>query len=383
MTSKSQKIRLYFIDNLRILLIVLLVMHHLAITYGALGTWPYREGYPDDLTSIVFMVFTTVNQAFFLGLFFMISGYFTPGSYDRKGPWTFFKDRLIRLGIPLLFYILVIDPLIYYGISTRVHGSQMSFWQHYRALFQSYQGLGVGPLWFVEALLIFNLGYMLWRLLAKSAAKPAPAEGKTPGSIAIAVFAFLLGVVTFVVRIWLPTDWNFQLLGLPLPSFPQYIALFVIGIVASRQNWLQRLPDAMGKVWLWILLGLIFVLFPVVLVLGGALEGNVDAYEGGLHWQSFAYSFAEQFICMGMIITLLVWFRRRFNQQGALAKALAASSYAAYVIHAPVLVFLALALRGLDLYLLLKFALVAPVAIVLCFLLGYLLRQIPLVNRVL
>ncbi len=40
-----------------------------------------------------------------MGCLFLISGYFTPGSYDRKGPKRFPKDRLLHLGIPLLVFL--------------------------------------------------------------------------------------------------------------------------------------------------------------------------------------------------------------------------------------------------------------------------------------
>jgi hypothetical protein len=53
------------------------------------------------------------------------------------------------------------------------------------------------------------------------------------------------------------------------------------------------------------------------------------------------------------------------------------------IVQAPVLVFLALGLSGLDLPLLLKFALVSPVAVSLCFLIAYLLRKLPKANTVL
>jgi peptidoglycan/LPS O-acetylase OafA/YrhL len=67
------RVRLYFVDNLRILLITLVVLHHLAITYGHTGGWYYYEGQPDELTTILIAIFTTINQAFFMGFFFMIS----------------------------------------------------------------------------------------------------------------------------------------------------------------------------------------------------------------------------------------------------------------------------------------------------------------------
>ncbi len=103
---------MFFVDNLRILLTILVISHHISITYGAPGSWYHREGVPDMLSAIILTLFVAVNQAFFMGFFFMISGYFVPGSYDRKGGGKFLKDRLMRLGIPLVFYMVVIDPLL-------------------------------------------------------------------------------------------------------------------------------------------------------------------------------------------------------------------------------------------------------------------------------
>jgi surface polysaccharide O-acyltransferase-like enzyme len=168
-----------------------------------------------------------------------------------------------------------------------------------------------------------------------------------------------------------------------LAYVPQYIALFFVGVVAYRGDWFQRISVAAAKWWLRIVLLLVLVVFPVLFALFGVLEGNTDAVTGGLTWQSFAFSIWEEFICVGFIVILLVWFRQRFNRQGALAKAMSDSTFAVYFVHAPVLVLLALSLRALSLYPLLKWVLVSPVAIALCFVIAYLLKRLPLVRRVL
>ena len=380
--EKPRKTRLFFIDNLRIFLISLIVLHHLSITYGHAGMWYYLEGRPDDITRLIVTLFTAVNQAYFLGFFYLISGYFTPGSYDRKGTWPFLKDRLIRLGIPLLFYIVFIDPIVEYAVVSRLGSIPISFGQFLGQYFGNYRSLGTGPLWFIEALLIFTFFYVAWRLLVKPSVTPPQRDGKPPSNLAIATFALLLAVVTFVVRIWLPIGWSFELLNLQLPYFPQYIALFVVGIIAYRQNWFLGIPTTTGKVWLGIAIVLI-VLLPVMFVLGGALEGNTDPFLGGIHWQSFVLSVWEQFLCMGMVVGLLVLFRERLNHQGKVAKDMAASSYTVFLIHAPVIVFLALALRGVTLHPLLKFVLVAPLALSLCFILAHYIRKLPLARDIL
>ena len=51
-----------------------------------------------------------------MGLFFLISGYFVPRAYDRKGATAFLKDRFRRLGIPLLLFgLLVTGPMLYFS----------------------------------------------------------------------------------------------------------------------------------------------------------------------------------------------------------------------------------------------------------------------------
>src|SRR5271157_4133423 len=103
--SAAKSSRLFFVDHLRAFLIILVIMHHLAITYGASGSFYYHDT-TNTLTALLLTILVTIDQAFFMGLFFLISAYFTPGAYDRKGTGPFLRDRLLRLGIPLLIYDL-------------------------------------------------------------------------------------------------------------------------------------------------------------------------------------------------------------------------------------------------------------------------------------
>lgn len=108
--SRSQ--RTYFIDRLRVVLTALVVIHHTAITYGGSGGWFYREvsdaGTP---SSLLLTVLCAVNQAFFMGMFFLFAGYFTPAALQRKGARQFVQERLVRLGIPLLVFGFLLGPL--------------------------------------------------------------------------------------------------------------------------------------------------------------------------------------------------------------------------------------------------------------------------------
>lgn len=105
--------RIGYLDNIRVFLTALVVLHHFAITYGAPGWWFYVEQPVDGLTGAILFPFVAINQAYFMGFFFLLSAYLLPGSLKRKGRRRFVADRLLRLGVPLVVYFLFLNPLVF------------------------------------------------------------------------------------------------------------------------------------------------------------------------------------------------------------------------------------------------------------------------------
>jgi fucose 4-O-acetylase-like acetyltransferase len=377
-------VRLAFIDNIRILLVILVVLHHLAVTYGGEGSWYYYEGQADTITAVVLTLFVAVNQAFFMGFYFLIAAYFLPRSLEAKGSKQFLKDRFLRLGIPLAFQLLVIAPLLSYSLAVSAWGFDGSPWTYLGNYVRQYRGLDTGTLWFVEALLIFSIAYALWGGLTRPAAREVRRQGVPPGNLAIAAFALAAGLISFVVRIWLPVGWFFAPLDFQFPHFPQYISLFVVGAIAYRRGWLSAISEdtARGRLWGRIVAFLIAIA-PVLFVAGGALQGSTAAFRGGIHWQALTYALWEQFLCVGMVISLLVTFCQRHDHQGELARTLSASAYAVYILHAPILVFVSLGLRSMELHSLVKFALASLISLPICFVVGGVVSRLPVAERIL
>jgi hypothetical protein len=376
--------RLLFVDNIRVFLTILVILHHLMITYAGTGSWYYSEGRQDDITRFLGSWFCSVNQAYFMGLFLLISAYFVPGSYDRKGPGRFLKDRLIRLGIPLAVYSWLLHPLFVYVGLTLAFGLNMPVWGFFRTEYFTTYGqplIGAGPLWFVETLLIFSLVYVVWRFLVRARPVPLVVETPFPWHGAIARFALLLGVAGFLVRVvFVRDEYFFQPLNLQFPFFAQYIALFIVGLVAYRRNWFLGLPDNTGRLWLAI--AVLLVLAWPAIDLPAAMQGLVA--KGGWHWQSLVSAVWESFLCVSMCIGLIYAFRRYLNGTGKLARFLVPNAYIAYIIHALVITTVALIARDLlPLYPLLKWFVMALVSVPLCFGLGALIRKIPYTDRVL
>jgi len=377
------KSRLLYIDNLRTLMIVMVILVHLSVTYGGEGSWYYKEGRTDLPTTIVLTIHNAISQSFFMGLLFLLSAYFTAASLDHKGPGPFLRDRFLRLGIPLLIFEFLIQPFLIYvlvkGGVTDLRRPFVDWLTSYYARFH----LGSGPLWFVEVLLIFSVLYVAWRAICKRVPATQGNSNHFPGMLSILSFAILLGVLSFVVRLRFTVNGAFGPLNLQLAFFVQYMAMFIVGAIAYRRDWRQRLPAAMARPCFLLAAFLVVVGLSLLFILGGAASGQNERYLGGPYWQAFAYAMWEQLFALAMMVGLIVLFRERFNRQGPVTQAAAASSYTVYIIHAPIIILFALAVRGLHLYPLLKFAVAAIVTIPITFVIANVLRQLPLARRIL
>jgi len=84
-TEPAVKVREDYFDNLKVFLTVVVVMHHTVCAF--VGTsWFYAIGQFDGNSFKSFGFATLLlNQSYFMSLFFLISGYFIPPSYDKKG----------------------------------------------------------------------------------------------------------------------------------------------------------------------------------------------------------------------------------------------------------------------------------------------------------
>jgi glucan biosynthesis protein C len=388
--------RLFFIDHLRAALAMLVVLHHVALVYGAsLLTFYYIEppfssaGVIDALAYLVLLVFVLFNQGWFMGAFFLLAGYFAPGSYDRKGPGSFLKARLLRLGIPLILFIFVLSPISsigYYLMPATMTGITTPLtWQAYPRF------IGLGPLWFVAMLLIFSFGYAAWRMLMGNRTSSSMSKSLPPSYLGVGIFVLALALVGYLIRMIVPLGEGVSLfvdfLHFPTIAYlPQYLGFFVVGAVASRRDWFRTLPRSMGVV------GFVAAVVAGVFLFPLAFSGHLFSLEltpavtnafGSGHWQSAIYALWDSIFAVGMCLGLITLFRRFFSGQGRFGRFLSQQGYAVYIIHIPIVVFLAYALRGIKLAPLLKFGMAAVIIVPACFVVAYIVRKIPGVSRIL
>lgn len=388
--------RLAWLDNLRIALTVLVVVHHAAQPYGPADWW-YVEGQPRNQA---LATLSAVDGTFFMSLFFFVSAVFVPGSYGRRGGWSFMKGRLLRLGVPVLVGALTIVP-----------GLMYAYYVHYRAyppipfgryFTDVYLGLGdrpsdwtgpswpdlqFGHLWFIQNLLAYSLLYVMCRRTAQLLRRRdgnrvhahAHADGSAPGHRALLLLTAGIAVATFLVRLRYPLDtWIpvLDFLQVEPARLPQYAVFFTLGILAHRHDWLRRFNARTG--WLWLSGGLAGV---GLLSLVGADASWFGA--GGPDGPSALWATYESALCVALCVGLLTLFREVVTGSGQLSKELTACAYAVYIIHLPLVVALQHYLTGRGLSAATAWAVVSVIGVSTAFLLAAGIRRLPLLRRVL
>lgn len=375
---QPEKRRLFYVDNLRIFLTALVICHHVGNTYSVSGMWYYREPQPQgSISPLVLTMFLAVNQSFFMSLFFTVSAFFTPMSYERKGPALFLKDRLLRLGVPLVAYFFVLNPSLEY-IIYRFKGETQAGYFNFMAA-NIIRESGTGPLWFVMTLLIFAIAFVAIRVVAperngEKSARPLPKN------IHVAGFILCIGLFTFLVRIWYPVGRT--IFDLQLAYFPLYICMYIFGVWACRFSWFDELSRRQANQWFGASVGVI-ALMPVTMMLGGAFTGGTDVFLGGMSWQAYVYAGAEPVLCIGVSMKLLTLFRDRLNTENWLTRRMAKSAYTAYIIHPYFVVCSTFLVANVSLDPLLKFLVASPLAVSSCFLVSDVVRRAPLLRRIL
>jgi fucose 4-O-acetylase-like acetyltransferase len=381
----SREGRSQYLDVVKLLLTILVVGVHAAITYGAAGSWFFDDPVGNFPTSAALTFFNIYCQSFFMGLFFFISGLFTPRSIERKGPARFVLDRLVRLGIPLVVFFFIINPLTEYA---GYHADHPSFGLGLYLLmsFRGLRGMGTGPLWFVQALLGFSilaaLVAAIFPVIACRASQAAAPRPLRPARTYLALLSMGLGVgvISFIVRQRFPLMTAVS--NLQLGFFTQYIVYFVLGMAAGRRGFLERLTELSPRPWYWSSLGCVLLL-PVLLMVGGAFDNGLDAYTTGLRWQALAYALWEQATAVVFSMALLLFARRRLNSLGPVLRVASRNAYVVYVFHAPVIVWIAYAWLRLQLPPAVKWVMLAVAGVTATVLLGELvLKRIPGVRRV-
>lgn len=366
--------RLAYLDNVRVLLTFLVVALHAALAYGNIGLWPNWQEPDSELAALPLDIFMALNQSFFMGFFFLLSGFLAPGSVDRKEPGGWARDRLKRLGLPFLGFVVLLRPL--YTLPTfleQAPADRPPYWRFYLTRWD------IGPAWFLEVLLVFALVYALVRhLTPRTSGVAAPRESPLRG-VQILCFVAALAVAYYLWGLVIGSRVYIPVIGLPSPGYlPQYVALFVIGILAYRRGWLRALPHRAGLLGTGLVVGSF-----LPMALGGYRTLDQGNPLPAAHPAQLAADLWDAMFAVGVILVLLRVFQKFFDGATPAGRFLSRNAFAVYLLHAPVIVGLVALLRPFAAAPFAMFLLTFVLAAALSWALAALVRLIPAVRAVL
>jgi hypothetical protein len=381
-------------DNLRFALTILVIFHHTAIAYGGEGNWPYKSCHHSR--SMVLLAANGLAQSFFMGTFFFMSGIFSRMALLRKGPKEFVKDKLLRLALPALVYTLAAEPIQNATLELLLHGRTPSFadiGSHFRT-FQSSPGIK-GPVWYLALLCTFDFLYataVTLHVIARAlqgttnhqgaAFDPAGKMHMTRlienfGTCACILGIFVCGIVSFLVRLYIPTTYEFRLLNLRVAYVPQYICLYVLGL-NIEPNRINLLPGQSAQFIVAVIVG------AIALFIGWGDSGRrhlaLTDFSGGLNSAAAAYAILNEFVGYIILATAYHKFRRRCNASwGALTNL----SYTIFLVHAPISVAVEAAVNDWVVGGVTKTIVIGIANSICSAIAGWLLRQLPGMAKIL
>jgi surface polysaccharide O-acyltransferase-like enzyme len=361
----SKPNRVFYIENLRAFVIVLVIIHHVAMIYSRIAPFYYTEDQAvTQVSESFFFTLILFQQSYFMGLMFLLAGFFTHGSLERKGFVNFIKDRFKRLVIPAVVYMLVITPFIEFLLLGKP--------------FDPYKMLYMGVMWFAMALFAFSVVYALVRKFWRVGNQ---LKTIAPSFKNILLFILIIAVVAFLIRLFSPIGTFF--LNFRICYFASYVALFIIGVVAKGQGLFDKFSYAQSKAWLIAALAGGLALLGVISGIASS-RYNINYLFGGFHWMSFVYAVWESFVAVGMSIGLIGLFKEKFNRQNGWTKIICDNSFTVYMFHPPIVIAIAISFASLSMSPIPKWFLISAFSIPACFVLAhFLLRKIPLLQKLL
>ena len=233
--------RSYGLDNVRSLMVLCILLLHAACAYSFIVPWWHAL----DSNHLFFDLLIICLDTFALPVLFFISGVFAAPSHDRHGPKQFLIRKLKRLGLPIVILGSVLIPaMVYMGYLDRAD-EPLSFFKYWLAWMQSLGDWsfrlfidmeGSAPfqdqfrphhLWFLSLLLLFFLGYALFRRIGVS----FPSRR---GFAHLLLVPFLAMVLSFAGVNMLIQDWGWFKFGPFILLQPTRIPIYLIAFIMGR-----------------------------------------------------------------------------------------------------------------------------------------------------
>lgn len=153
------KERKYYIDNLRCLILLILIPYHTAMAWNNWDEPNYIFFEANRVVSSIIVFFSP----YFMPLLFVLAGISTRYALKKRTNKEYWVERIKKLVVPLLFGTLFLMPIMTYIADRFNHSYVGGFFEHYAVFFTKYTdltgadgGFSFGQFWFLLYLFIIS-----------------------------------------------------------------------------------------------------------------------------------------------------------------------------------------------------------------------------------
>lgn len=318
----------------------------------------FLQGRGDQMLGLDFSVYWL--HLWRMGLFFAVSGFLAAMTLKLWGPSKQVRQRLKRIGIPLVIAMLTVLPVL----------KVIVFWfQHHNNPGLDLPAFEYTPgniftleplhLWFLSYVLLFNLlAVLAWLLLRRIPDITGKIEGGFRWLLGSAILVPVLAAISAVPLLIggfgkAPNSVAGSLIPVPA-GFAYYGVFFVFGLMLWRCR--DRLDAVEGRPWLKLALSAVASVLAYLIWTRQLKLPLVLPVRPTVLLVSGIAAWSTMFAVWGLFAKFLSGAR-------PWVRYLADASYWIYLIHLPILVFMQLSLARTDLPLLLRLSISTTVAI--------------------
>ena len=219
--------RLYFLDSVRTLCMLLIVPYHAAHIYETQKDWWVHSAQ----NSWVFDLIITLQRSFCMSAFFIVAGFFSAMVVENRGVRDWGRSRVSRLLVPLVMSLLTVQ-IWQMVIAANLEGNG-AFWSYWKSYLETKGRINIFHLWFIPCLIFQSL--VLGLIVRRFGTKPFLWNKAYARSIVLLVLANLL--VFIVAR--------------NLPKLLKSDLFLLWGLVDMQKNLFYLVPFLLGAKLFW------------------------------------------------------------------------------------------------------------------------------------
>jgi len=336
---QAQQPRLFFLDWVRIIAFLLLILYHVGMYYVS-WDWHVKSAFASEAIE----PFMIMSSPWRLSLLFLISGVASSFMLAKIGAGKFMRQRSVRLLVPLIFGMFVIVPpqpffeviekFAYqgsYGEFMRLYvGGDAGFCNHAKCLDLPTWN----HLWFVAYLWVYTLlfGSLIMMMGARFDRIASRVVAFLSGWKLIALPVLFLGVLRIALSSQFPATHN---LTWDWYNHANYLSVFILGAMFARNHSIWHKMDGLR----WTALGLAFASWAALIVYFSLADSLADG--ANFEYLRMTMRVVYMLCAWSAIVAACGFAHRHLNRDNASRAYLTEAVFPVYILHQTLIVSIA------------------------------------------